>query len=176
MPRILADLADGLLSDAEATAVADWLLATTDEEAPIWLVNRAVRIGRQPVVQPAPRPSAWRRLVASLVCDTRLQPRPVGARAVGTEPRRLLYRVEETEIDLEIGPSQITGRLRMLGQVTAEATDLARAWVVSDGPSGRLEADVDAMGQFSLDGLAEGVHRLEIGLPTELIEIPAVPL
>ena len=176
MPRILADLADGNLSDSEATAVADWLLATTDEEAPIWLVNRAVRIGRRPLVQPAPGPSVWRRLVASLVCDTRLQPRPVGARAVAAEPRRLLYRVEGTEIDLEIGPSQITGRLRMLGQVTADETDLARAWVIGDGPSGRLEADVDSLGQFSLDGLAEGVHRLEIGLVHELIEIPSVPL
>ena len=95
---------------------------------------------------------------------------------MAAEPRRLLYRVEGTEIDLEIGPSQITGRLRMLGQVTADETDLARAWVIGDGPSGRLEADVDSLGQFSLDGLAEGVHRLEIGLVHELIEIPSVPL
>lgn len=176
MPRILADLADGKLSDSEAAAVGDWLLATTDEAAPVWLVNRAVRIAGRPLVQQAPRPSIWRRLVAALVCDTHLQPRPVGARAVAVEPRRLLYRVGSTEIDLEIGPSQITGRLRMLGQVTASTADLARAWVTSDGPSGRLEADVDSLGQFSLDGLTEGVHRLEIGLVDELIEIPAVLL
>ena len=176
MPRILADLADGRLSDSEAAAVADWLLATTDEAAPIWLVNRAVRIAGRGQVREAPGPSVWRRVVAELVCDTRLQPRPVGARAVAVEPRRLLYRVEATEIDLEIGPSQITGRLRMLGQVTGDATDLDRAWVISDGPSGRLEAEVDSLGQFSLDGLAEGAHRLEIGLVHELIEIPAVLL
>ncbi len=176
MPRILADLADGKLSVSEAAAVADWLLVTTDEAAPVWLVNRAVRIAGRPLLQQAPRPSIWRRLVAALVCDTRLQPRPVGARAVAVEPRRLLYRVGSTEIDLEIGPSQITGRLRMLGQVTAGTTDLARAWVASDGPSGRLEADVDSLGQFLLDGLAQGVHRLEIGVADDLIEIPAVLL
>jgi hypothetical protein len=176
MPRILADLAGGMLSDSEAATVADWLLATTDEAASIWLVNRAVRIAGRPLVQQAPRPSIWRRLVAALVCDTHLQPRPVGARAVAVEPRRLLYRVDSTEIDLEIGPSQITGRLRMLGQVTAGTADLARTWVASDGPSGRLEADVDSLGQFTLDGLAQGVHRLEIGLADDLIEIPAIVL
>jgi len=176
MPRILADLADGILGESETAAVADWLLATTDEAAPIWLVNRAVRIAGRGLVRQAPRPPVWRRLVAALVCDTRLRHRPVGARAVAVEPRRLLYRVEGTEIDLEIGPSRITGRLRMLGQITAEGTGLAGAWVSSDGPSGRLEADVDALGQFSLDGLAAGLHRLEIGLVHELIEIPAVSL
>src|ERR687896_533056 len=78
MPRILADLADGRLGDSEAASVADWLLATCDEEAPVWLVNRAVRIASRTLGQQAPRTSAWRRLVAALVCDTRLQPRPVG--------------------------------------------------------------------------------------------------
>ena len=81
-----------------------------------------------------------------------------------------------TEIDLEIGESPITGRLRMRGQVTASEWNLARAWVSTDGPSGRLEAEVDGLGQFSLDGLVSGVHRLDIGLASELIEIPSVDL
>jgi hypothetical protein len=176
MPRILEDLADGMLSDQEAGAVANWVLATADEDAPVWLVNRAVRIARQSVVAEAPRPAAWRRLVAVLVSDTRLQPRPMGARSAIVEQRRLLYRVDDREIDLEIGPSQITGRVRLLGQVAASATELAEAWVVAKGPAGRLESDVDAEGQFALDGLAHGVHHLEIGLDHEVIEIPSVPL
>jgi hypothetical protein len=176
MPRILADLADGVLSDREATSVADWLLATADEDVPPWVVNRAVRIAGQALGREVPRPSVWRRLVAALVYDNRLQPRPAGARAVAIEQRRLMYQAGSTEIDLEVGQSQITGRLRMLGQVTAAAPDLARAWVITDGPSGRLETEVDALGQFSLDGLVSGVHRLEIGLAYELIEIPSVHL
>lgn len=176
MPRILADLAGGRLGDSEAVVVADWLLATSNEEAPVWLVNRAVRIGRRTVSQRVSRTPVWRRLVAALVCDTRLQPRPIGSRAVAVEPRRLLYRVDSTEIDLEVGASQISGRLRMLGQVTPSTTTVTHAWVTADGPSGRLEADVDELGQFTLDGLAHGVHRLEIGLACELIEIPTVVL
>ncbi len=174
MPRIIADLADGKLDDEEANAVADWLLATTAEEPPSWVVNRAVRIAGQAVGKDAPRPSTWRRLVAALVYDNRLQPRVAGARAVAIEHPRLMYQAGGVEIDLEVGHSTIAGRLRMLGQVTASEPDLTRAWVIAEGPSGRLETEVDNLGQFSLDGLVSGVHRMEIGLAYELIEIPSV--
>jgi hypothetical protein len=176
MPRILADLADGELGDDEAGAVADWLVATTDEEPPGWVVNRAVRIAGQAVGKDAPRPSIWRHLVAALVYDNRLQPRVAGARAVAIEHPRLMYQAGGVEIDLEVGHSKIAGRLRMLGQVTASEPDLTRAWVIAEGPSGRLETEVDDLGQFSLDGLVSGIHRMEIGLAYELIEIPSVTI
>jgi len=176
MPRILADLADGALDDDEANAVADWLLATADEAPPSWVVNRAVRIAGQAVGKDAPRPSIWRHLVAALVYDNRLQPRVAGARAVAIDHPRLMYQAGGIEIDLEVGHSTIAGRLRMLGQVTATEPDLTRAWVIAEGPSGRLETEVDDLGQFSLDGLISGIHRMEIGLAYELIEIPSVQI
>ena len=80
MPRILAELADGTLGDDELDAVVDWLTVTGDEEPPSWLVNRAVRIAGQHLGKDAPRPAIWRRLVAALVYDNRLQPRTMGAR------------------------------------------------------------------------------------------------
>ena len=174
MPRILADLADGALNDDEANALADWLMATTDEEPPGWVVNRAVRIAGQAVGKDAPRPSIWRKLVAALVYDNRLQMRVAGARSVAIEQPRLMYQAGGVEIDLEVGQSTIAGRLRMLGQVTASEPDLTRAWVIAEGPSGRLESEVDDLGQFSLDGLVSGIHRMEIGLAYELIEIPSI--
>lgn len=179
MPGFLMELADGKLSDEEANAVADWLAASTDEEPPPWLVNRAVRIAGQVVGSESPRPSVWRRLVAALVYDTRHQPRVAGARGartIGAEQPRLMYQAGGVEIDLEVGQSSIAGRLRMLGQVTASEPDLTRAWVIAEGPSGRLESEVDDLGQFSLDGLVSGVHRMEIGLAYELIEIPSVQI
>jgi hypothetical protein len=176
MPRILADLADGALGDDEVNAVADWLLATADEEPPPWVVNRAVRVAGQAVGKDAPQPSIWRRLVAALVYDNRLQPRVAGARALAIEHPRLMYQAGGVEIDLEVGQSTIAGRLRMLGQVTASEPDLTRAWVIAEGPSGRLETEVDDLGQFSLDGLVSGIHRMEIGLAYELIEIPSVTI
>ena len=176
MPRILAELANGQLGDEEANAVADWLVATADEEPPSWIDNRAVRIAGQAVGRDARQPSTWRRLVAALVYDNRLQPRIAGARAIAIDHPRLMYQAGGVEIDLEVGHSTIAGRLRMLGQVTASEPDLTRAWVIAEGPSGRLETEVDDLGQFSLDGLVSGLHRMEIGLAYELIEIPSVQI
>jgi hypothetical protein len=168
MPRILADLADGILNDEEANDVADWLMATAEEEPPSWIVNRAVRIAGQAVGKDAPRPSIWRRLVAALVYDNRLQPRLSGARAVAIEHPRLMYQAGGVEIDLEVGHSTIAGRLRMLGQVTASEPDLTRAWVIAEGPSGRLETEVDDLGQFALDGLVSGMEKIKIVIKKEL--------
>lgn len=174
--RIMQDLADGRLSHDESDAVIAWLQASGLEEPPSWVANRAVRIAGQALGGDAPRPAMWRRLVAALVYDNRLQPRLAGARSLNIEHPRLMYEAGGIEIDLEVGDSSIAGRLRMLGQVTASEPDLARAWVVVDGPSGRSEAEVDDLGQFALDGLASGAHRMEIGLTYELIEIPEVRL
>lgn len=176
VPRALHDLAEGRLTEAEADTVVAWLETGGLEEAPPWVVNRAVRIAGQALGGEAPRPAMWRRLVAALVYDNRLQPRLAGARSVGLDHPRLMYEAGGIEIDLEVGDSSIAGRLRMLGQVTATEPDLVRAWVVVDGPSGRLETEVDDLGQFAVDGLASGAHRMEIGLTYELIEIPEVRL
>lgn len=176
MPRILLDLAEGRLDAAETETVIDWLRATGECEPPPWLVNRAVRVARQAGEERPARPAAWRRLVAALVYDNRLQPRPVGARAVEIDQPRLMYQAGGIEIDLEVGGSSIAGRLRLLGQVTAGEPDLARAWVVAEGPAGRTETEVDDLGQFVLDGLMSGHHRMEIGLTYELIEISDLEL
>ncbi len=176
VPRILRDLAEGRLTDAEVDSVVAMLQADGLEEAPSWAVNGAVRIAGQALGGDTPRPAMWRRLVAALVFDNRLQ-LATGARKPGPDQHpRLMYEAGGVEIDLEVGDSSIAGRLRMLGQVTASEPDLARAWVVVDGPSGRLETEVDELGQFSVDGLAGGAHRMEIGLTYELIEIPEVRL
>ena len=122
------------------------------------------------------RPTLWRRMAAALVFDSRLQVRPSGARAVGLDQLRLMYQAGAIEIDLEVTDGSTEGRRRMLGQITDGGTDLAGAWVVAEGPAGRTEADVDELGHFVLDGLVAGVHRMEIGLPGELIEIPELQI
>ncbi len=171
-PRILEDLADGRLDQAETEAVLDWLLAADDVELPApWLVSRAVRISRQAVGGQSSRPTLWGRVTASLLRDTRLQPRVAGARAIGPASTRLLYGAGGVEIDVELAQGERPGQVRILGQVIAAELDLVGARVTADGPTGRAEADVDELGQFALDGLAAGPHRLEIGVASGLIEI-----
>ena len=176
MPRILADLADGRLSGPEVDAVVDWLRASEEPGPPPWVVNRAVRIGRQAEDGREARTAIWRRLVAALVYDNRLHARAAGARAMAIDQLRLMYQAGGIEIDLEVTESSIAGRLRMLGQVTAEPPDLTQAWVAVEGPAGRIEGGIDELGQFALDGLVSGRHRIEIGLTYELIEIPEVQI
>jgi hypothetical protein len=179
-PRILEDLADGRLSEEETDGVVAWLTAAGLEDVPTWVVNRAVRIAAQAGAAEPPRATIWRRLIAALVYDTRLHPRAPGARARGgaggTEPPRLCYAAGGVEIDLEVGDSGLAGRVRLLGQVAATEPNLARAWVAVDGPSGHREVAVDELGQFALDGLATGAHRMQIGLVYEMIEIPDLSL
>ena len=176
VPRILEDLAEGRLTHAEVGAVVDWLTAAGLDDVPPWVVNRAVRIVRQGSADRVPPPTLWRRLVAALVYDTRLQPRPAGARAVDAGPPRVRYAAGGVEVDLELGDSALAGRVHLLGQVDAAAADLDPAGVAVDGPSGHREAPVDALGQFALDGLAPGPHRLEVRLVSTLIEIPDLRL
>ena len=175
MPRVLTDLADGRLDGEETDALVVWLRASEDQ-SPAWVVNRAVRIGQQAEAGRRARPRLWRRAAAALVFDSRLQPRAAGARAVGAEQLRLMYQAGAAEIDLEVTNSSTEGRLRLLGQINDGEVDLAGTCVVAEGPARRIESGVDELGQFVLDGLLAGVHRIEIGLARELIEISEVQI
>jgi hypothetical protein len=176
VPRVFSDLAEGHLTATETGAVVAWMVAAGLDPAPSWIVNRAVRIADQGRARQAPCRARWRRLVAVPVYDTRLRRRLAGARSVDLDRPRLLYEADLVEIDLEVGESTLAGRVRLLGHVAAAECDVAHAWVTIDGPSGHREAAADALGQFSLEGLVPGVHRMEIGLATELIEIPELRL
>ena len=175
-PRILLDLADGGLTSIETETVVDWLTASGLETVPPWVVNRAVRISKQAVASVVPQPTPWRRVIAALLYDNRLQPGVAGARSVDLDRPRLRYMAGEVEIDLEINESSLVGRVRVLGQVLTAVPTLARAWVSVDGASGHLKAPIDELGQFSLDGLATGTYCMHLTLPDEVIEIPELVL
>jgi hypothetical protein len=148
-------------------ARADELLARL--EAGLQASRAALADVRMALAPPA-------RLTAALAFDNRRRPRTAGARAAGTETPRLLYRADGAAIDLELGDGAANGRLRVLGQVTADRAGLTPTRVVAEGPDGRAEAEVDELGQFVLDGLAAGRHRLEVGLVGATVEIADLEL
>ena len=115
-------------------------------------------------------------VVAALVYDSQQQPTIAGARSVRTPKRRLLFEVDGVEIDLEVTRSTTAGRLRLLGQVTADDEHPDPAWVLIAGVSGCLETETDDLGQFALDGLMAGAHHIAVGLPHDVLEIPALQL
>ena len=164
MRSVLDTSLDTSKEDIEGTAVRS---DPVEDAITEWLVTAE---------QGTPGRSAWRHVVADLIYDSQQHRQIAGARSVLMQQRRLLFEAAGVEIDLEVDQSRIAGRLRMLGQVMANDPDLTHAWVIAEGASGRLESEVDDVGQFSLDGLVSGMHRLEIGLAYELIEIPSVQL
>ena len=113
---------------------------------------------------------------AALARDTGRRSRPSGARSVPSDHLRLLYHAGVIAIDLEVVDSPTAGRLRLLGQVTAEQADLAQAWVAVEGTDGRVETQVDELGQFILDELTPGCLRMEIGLANGRIDIPEIQI
>lgn len=123
------------------------------------------------------RPGAspmWRRVVASLAYERSHETRPLGVRAVTTSWPRLIYTAYGLEVDLEVRPSARGRGFRLLGQVTAGDEILEGGRVEIVGAYGQAETSLDEDGQFSVDGLLAGGHRIEISLPHTLIELPSV--
>ena len=118
----------------------------------------------------------WRRTIAALVYDSQRQRPVAGARAVVTTERRLLFETDDLAIDLEVDRDRTTRRLRLLGQIMADQPHRVPAWVIATGASGYLETETDDLGQFALEGLVAGTHRLVIGLTHDVIELPMLQL
>lgn len=171
--RGLLDVAEGAYEPEELEAVEALFRASGLEEPAPWVVERAKRISRQRREAPA-RPSALRRLVATLIFDTRAQPRPLGVRAVENRVRRLLFQAEGVELDLEVLPS-VDG-LRLAGQVTVGGFEPSRGWLRLTGASSERKAALDEAGEFRMDTLLPGSYRLEVQLPDRVVEIPTLPV
>ncbi len=175
VPRMLEDLAEGRLSEAEAGTVVDWLTAAR-RGAPVGREPRranrppvigAPRAAPDPMAQarrgPGPRHSPAAMPDRGRVRRPRARAPDVRGRWGGDRPRAPRQRASRP------GPPARAGRRE-------HARPSAASGVGADGPLGRQEVAVDALGQFALDGLAHGPHRLEVRLVYELIEIPDLRL
>jgi len=118
----------------------------------------------------------WRRVLAMPVYDSRLAPLAAGIRGRGTGLSRLIFTAHGFEIDLQIRPGSAPGRFRLVGQVLNEEFEPTSGRVRLSGAFGTVDTELDACGHFSIDDLTASGHRLEIGVPDTLIEIPTVYL
>jgi hypothetical protein len=94
----------------------------------------------------------WRDLdaaLARLTADSLLS--AAGVR--GGSARLLSY--EAGEFMIEIQASEVSGRLRILGQVVPPQPVRVRV----DQPTGSIEVTADALGRFSIGDLAPGITR-----------------
>lgn len=138
-------------------------------DAPPALLHRAVAL-----FQGRSTPSLLRRIAAALAFDSWAQPAAAaGVRAPRAATRHLLYSAEGRDIDLRVTPAGEAFTLagQILGpdeQGTIELDALAGA------PSRR--AELDALGEFRIEGLPAGAYRLTLRLGGDEILLPSVPI
>ena len=179
-PRLLMDLALDELDDGEAEMAELLLRADGLTKPPPWVLRRDERIARRYQSTRSPHrstwDSGWRRTVASIAFDSRVQPQFAGLRAGLAQVRRLLFQAENLEVDLEMRPGPLREQVRLAGQVTAAGANPHGGLLRLSTPDREQETLLDECGEFWIDGLERGTYRLEIVFAGRLVEIPVLPI
>ena len=144
------------------TKVAELTHNDTLVEPPIWVVSRAVRLGRQP----RPAQKEPRRLLRAVLAPWL---HPTGGLALAGQLRgsdateHLLYVAANVEIDLQIKETEDGTRVTLLGQIlaTEPTTRGLPVRINITAPDGQpFSCQADEHGDFRLDGLPRGICTL----------------
>jgi hypothetical protein len=145
-------------------------------DAPVALQRAAV--GLWSVAAPAPSPAAairsvLNRMVAVLSIDSWAAPTPaLGLRALRSPTRHLLFSARGRDIDLRIAPAHEA--FSVLGQILGP-DEAGSVQALAQSPNAlALVAQLDAMGEFRLDGLSPGSYQLTIFVGDDEIVLPTV--
>jgi hypothetical protein len=111
------------------------------------------------------------RVPAVLVYDTAAQPLRPGVRAVTQRARRLLFMAEDTELMLQIAPTQIPTCLKLVGQVLDYGEPVVGAAVELRGPAGASAQATDGDGHFSIDELPKGAYAIAVAAPYQSLSV-----
>jgi hypothetical protein len=140
-------------------------------DAPPALLHRAVELWTAlPAGNALQR--ALRQVAARLSFDSWNAPAlAAGVRAPRSATRHLLYSAEGRDIDLRITPSGETFTLagQILGPDETGLVELAKT-----AGAERLQAAVDALGEFRIEAVVAGDYALTLRLGTDEIALPAL--
>jgi hypothetical protein len=179
--RIAAHLATDC---ADCTATQNWYLqaraiAANDDsvEPPAWVIKRAFRIFE------TQRPRLVERLgqaIASLVFDSFTRPAVAGIRSTETTNRQLLYNAGDYSIDLQVVPSgqshaQLAGQILREGETSFESVANLKL-ELSAGGKQIFEAFTNAMGEFAISNIEQGIYDLRIETAEGSLTAKSVPL
>ncbi|HEU4477241.1 MAG TPA: hypothetical protein VFR80_01905, partial [Pyrinomonadaceae bacterium] len=114
----------------------------------------------------APRP--LRRIVATLIFDSRKAMPVFGMRSVRSSSRQLLYSAQQTDLDLRITIQN--DECIVAGQVIREG--YVGGLVEISGPTGSAEASLNELCEFTLPALPTGNYSLKVRMSDVEIEIP----
>jgi hypothetical protein len=139
------------------------------EEPPTHAVQRAVRIFCQ-------RPPPARRLLATLLFDSAIQPLAVaGVRGPEAPGRQLIFTAGGYDLELRLTASP-DGQLHTLrGQVLGPCEGAGRI-ELADAQSSVREAVLDELCQFDLETVPSGKYTLTLYVPDVVIELSEIEL
>jgi anti-sigma factor RsiW len=192
----LADLAEGLLDEADRAAVerhvsactrcaddVDWLTHTiglmrsdNTESAPEHVINRAVRLFDS-VTSVAPRsPGVLERLVGVLRFDSAFAAPAFGLRVGSDEAsRQMLFSAQPYELELRTRP--VGHGWSVAGQLLGPAETVDYGEVELIGNEATVQAPLSEQLEFSLPAVPPGTYRLELRFDDAgAIEIPSLEL
>lgn len=157
-----ADLLARLAADPLAAAELAWLERViglmrddTGEDAPDYVVNRALRLFRPP---PAPLvPGLLRRVVALLRFDSAQAPLAMGLRAGPPAVRQLLFNAAGRDLDLRLVPAG--EQWQIIGQVLGPDDG---GFVVLQGQAGAFQAELNELSEFTLPPAPPGRYTLTL--------------
>jgi len=181
--RLGSHLATGCVACGENREWYERLLAATASDdsvaPPAWVFKRAVRIFDTELHRPklAERVA---QAIASLVFDSFAGPALAGVRSQETANRQLLYRAGDYSIDLQIAPSEHT-RADLTGQVLKESEPTFESVAglkldIARGDKVVCSAVTDAMGEFKVSGMEQGVYNLRVELSEGSITVLDLPV
>lgn len=169
---VRARLAVDPAAQAELQSLAELINLMRDDDsvdAPEYVIARAVRLIRP--IAPAPAPNLFRRIVATLLRDSRQMPLAAGLRAAQTTPRSLAYSADEYELDVQI--MSRAGFWQVRGQIFG--ADLAGVVTLANADQS-VQAPINELGEFDMPPVAEGVYTLRVALPACEIVIERLEL
>jgi hypothetical protein len=161
------------LSDEELTRLAHRAAALPD--APPHRVHKAIALWD--ASHPVSVAAAVRRIAAVLSFDSWAGgAAAAGVRSVPSDSRHLLFNAQGRDIDLRIVPLKngfaLSGQI--LGPDDAGQVALSAETDDGSGPVPLRVAELDALGEFHMDGVARGVYRLTLHVGGEAIELPRI--
>ena len=157
---VRAQLATDPVAQAELQSLTELIGLMRDDDsvdAPEHVIARAVRLIRP--IAPAPAPNIIRRILATLLHDSRQTPLVAGVRSTQVTPRSLVYRADEYELDLQILPRN--GRWQVRGQIFGVEL-VGMVTLANDHLS--VQASINELGEFDVPPVVEGVYTLRVSL------------
>lgn len=157
---------------AQLAKTLELIRTDKSEDAPPYLIARAVSLFGEPAVSTTP--TFVERIVATLIFDSWTNSPAFGVRSSGqAKERQLLFNTGESDLDLRVkhaGEEWIVS-----GQVLGSECS-AGGYIELEGECGTAQTELNDLCEFTLSPVPAGSYRLRLRLTGIEVEVPQLEL